>query len=430
MVDTFDPHLSCEKVKHAEDIEDYVLKEVSLDGEKRNPLLFETPYKTISSLGLQAMVNKKIEINDLIELREQPTIVECPVYVSHPKTWAGIGTLIESSENNIYSFKKIIKYNSYIGKLNPDVVVPTVVFNKNPFVERKTSTKRIYPPLNEEHFETFLQNIYTHSKNMLLVPDVKFGKRYNADIDEYKRIIAKFIEIFSERNNKPIFVPIQPTITNKAINNIIDFYREKKYSNIWIDYAGSALNETNQSGVRMILRALDKAFGDNYVVYHSLMKKELTTPIESDLAPSSDILSQFFGADFIGCTVKPWRYAGDQTEEKILQRGFKSIDHYNPTLDRSKSRIFDPDTYYYTYPSSHKDFVDWGINELDFVKKSTLINALNTSYKYQEIEKVKAECANNKKISPYIKAKKLFIENSQIYSNVIGETADVSWMEF
>lgn len=430
MVDTFDPHLSCEKVRRADDIKDYVVKEISLDGEKRNPIQLETPCKTLDSLGVQAIVEKKVKTPDFIKNKTTPLIVECPLYVSHPQTWKGIGRLIESSENDVSSFRKIIRFNSNLNSIKPDVIVPTVVFNKNPFIARKTLAGRTYQPFDEDNFETFLQNLYTHSKNLLLVPDVKFGKNFNTELYEYIRIITNFMDVLAERNKKPIFVPIQPTITKKAITEILEHYRKNKYSNIWIDYTGSALNEKHQSGVRMILRALDKAFGDDYVVYHSQMNKILTTSIDANEAPSSDILSQFLGADFIGCNVKPWRFVGEMKEQNLLDRGFKSVAHYNDVLLQSKARIFNPNTYYYHSPKAHQDYKNWKLNDHKIMNDVGIINALNTIYKFNEVEKVKEEYSGKKKISPYLKKKKLFIENNEIYDNIVGKVIDTSWMDF
>ena len=430
MVDEFDPHLSCERVRRADDIRDYVVKEIALDGEKRNTIQLTTPTKTLDSIGIQAIVDKKVATPEFIKNKTTPLIVECPLYVSHPQTWKGIGRMIESSENDVSSFRKIIGFNTNLNSIRPDVIVPSVVFSKNPFMKRVTSQGRVYQPFDEDNFETFLQNIYTHSKNLLLVPDVKFGKSYNTELDEYLRIISKFMDILSERNKKPIFVPIQPTITKKAITAILDYYKKNKYSNIWIDYTGSTLNEKHQSGVRMILRALDKAFGDEYVVYHSQMNKILTTSIESNEAPSSDMLSQFLGADLIGCYVKPWKYVEEMKEEDILQRGFKSVGQYEDVLRKSKARIFNPNTYYYHYPQTHQDYNKWKLNEHKIMNDNGIINALNTIYKFNEVERVKEECSASNKISPYIKKKKLFIDNNDIYNNIVGKTTDTSWMDF
>lgn len=429
MVDTFDPHLSCDKVHRARDITDYIMKEISLDGEKRNPIQLDTPSKTLDSVGVKAIVENKVKTPGLIKNKTSPLIVECPLYVSNPRTWKGIGRLIESSENDISSFRNMIKYHSKINSIKPDVIVPSIVFNKNPFLARKTSTGRTYEPFDEDNFETFLQNMYTHSKNMLLVPDVKFGKAFNTELDSYIQIISNFMDVLAERNKKPIFVPIQPTITKKAITAILEHYKKNKYSNIWIDYTGSALNEKHQSGVRMILRALDKAFGEDYVVYHSQMNKIMTTSIDADEAPSSDILSQFFGADFIGCNVKPWRYVGEMKEQGILDKGYKSVAHYNEVLLQSKARIFNPNTYYYHSPKTHLEFQNWKMNEHKIMNDIGIINAINTIYKYNEVEKVKEEYNDNNKIIPYIKKKKLFVDNFDIYNNIVGEVIDTSWME-
>ena len=235
--------------------------------------------------------------------------------------------------------------------------------------------------------------------------------------------------ILSERNKKPVFVPIQPTITKKAINSILEHYKINGFSNIWIDYTGSSLNEKQQSGVRMILSSLDKMFGDNYVVYHSHLKKELTTPVEAEFAACSDMLSQFVGADFIGCEIKPWRYAPEIKQEYVMQRGFSSIKQYQDTQIKSKARIFDPNSYYYYYPDKHSDFNNWKLNLHKILNDNSIIKSINDVYKYIEIENVKNEFDKNKKLKPYIKKKKLFIDNENIFTNIVGDVADTSWMD-
>ena len=147
MVDKFDPHLSCNNIKQASDMSDYKSKEISIESDRRKTILIETPTKTIDTNGIPAITEHKIKKPEF--LQDKSVIIECPLYVSHPGTWAGIERIIESSENDISSFRRIIRYNSGIQKIDPDIIAPSVVFSKNPFRERVTSLGKKYKPCRE-----------------------------------------------------------------------------------------------------------------------------------------------------------------------------------------------------------------------------------------------------------------------------------------
>ena len=92
------------------------------------------------------------------------------------------------------------------------------------------------------------------------------------------------------------------------------------YTNIWIDFDAKTCHGTYSSRLKTIIHLVDKIMGNsNATLYFSHIKKEILPNIQEDRAAASDILTQFYGADFIGTDREPWRRPqGDWNNDDTL----------------------------------------------------------------------------------------------------------------
>lgn len=434
MTDNFDPHITCEGIQKAKDISSYTTKEIVFDSTKTQMI---TPIKTMDMDGLTG------ETLPLYSSIKMPLILESALYVWHPQTWRSINDIIEGDLNDTTKLLKILSLKPNLYKRIPDTLATTsVVFSRHPFRERVSVSKyRVnkYPPLDRSNFETFLQDLYSYSRGMVLIPDIKIANipkkpplipktMRTIEIEEYLDIISEFTTILSEKNKKPIFVPIQTTLTKKAAKQILSFYKSMGYSNIWINFSAGEVWGRNLAGLRTILNVLDSTFGpEGYFVYCSHMKKEIAPNLVDNKTASSDMLSQFFGADIVGTNREPLRILSDEVdqEEYVIKKGFTSVNEYKKALQLHKARIFDPASYYYYKPTHHPSLSRGLFTIVDLVKSVTKNKAVDSFMKFKEVEQVKESYDKNKKIKGYLKEKALFKEREDILNEISGDKPTV-----
>ncbi|MCK5015617.1 MAG: hypothetical protein KAS32_00980 [Candidatus Peribacteraceae bacterium] len=429
MVDDFDPHINYLKTKPSSDLPGYSIRDLSLD----NYGEFQTPMKTFDMGGLSKetlFVYKNIQ-----ELK----VIEKPLFIWNSQTWSALSRYIESGYNRSEEFLNISKFKPTIYKQIPNsIIASSVVFNRDPFRERITvynNRKKVHPALDKDNFEMFLQNLYGYSRGFALVPDIKYGKISKntphipkatpiISFEDYKDTIDYFTQIFSERNNKAIFVPIQTTFGKKRLNKLVEHYKKNNYSNIWVNFNGAGMTDSTLGGFRMIVRALDNAFGkNNYCLYSSHIKKEVSNEFGNEISPSFDMLYQYFGGNIIGCN----RVGGKRPpDEEAIQKQMKKLGitdkaEYESMNLASKRRIFSPSTYYCHTPKTHPGLPKYSKDKRLVFSQEDLTNNLNKNIaidnllKYGEVESVKNYFANNNsKVKPYIGKKKMIVENKDI----------------
>lgn len=417
MTDIFDTHISYEKCEKAKDGLEYTKKNLSFDnGIVKN---ITTPIKTIDMDCLT-----KDSLPFLSRIKE-PLIFDQPKNIWHPQSYTSINEINEGYINDIQRFLNILSLKpSLYNKISNSIAVSSISFHRNPFKERITSNGRKYSPLNLDNFDTFLQNLYSYSKRMVLVPDINITRLpkqgYTITVDEYIELIEHFTTVLSDRNKKPILLPIQTNLTKKTTNKIIDFYCKNKYSNIWVNFSAGEVRGRNLSGFRIILNLLDKKFGKNYFIFCTHMKKEISPDIKDVKTASSDMLSQFVGGDVIGGTREPPRIIkeGDLTEY-IAKKGFSNKQEYIAANIIHKNRIFDSDSYYYINPYYHPNLPDiFSKNEiLHDLNKNKL---LNNFIRLNEVEKIKTIFDKDKKIKNHLKSKDIFSSNEDLANAILN----------
>lgn len=434
MVDDFDPHISYEHIERSKDLPGYVIREISLDSNLPHRRELVTPIKTIDINGINYSTEK------LIGSIKGTKILESPKFIYDQRTWKAIDDLIESISNETSNFLKIINLRPRIGEtIRGAYIVPSIAFNRNPFKDRISidshNIKRVHPPLDKDNFVTFLDNLYSYSSGLVLVPDIRISKipgiGPTIKPDEYIELISYFAEILSYRNNLPIFVPIQPSISNKSIKYIISNYKQKGYSNIWVNFSAGEVYGKNLAGLRSILRELDSKFGpDNYLVYYTHMKKEISPNIIDVKTPPSDMLSQFLNGDIIGASREPPRIPGkEKTTDDLEKQGFSSMSDYKTAVKLHKNRIFNPSTYYYHKITdfNQKEIEGYNLNELtDRIKNK----ALNDYIKFNELDNLKHVYETKGEIKSYLKKKDMFLENENIFNEIASQDQNYSLFEF
>jgi hypothetical protein len=420
MTDEFDPHLSCSDRKASKYLPGYISKLINFDSIKNYEI--KTPFKSVEANSLST------ETLPLFKKINGEIIFDNPKYVWNPQTYNAIHEMNEGYVNNTNRFLNIIGLKPTLTEgISNALYTNSVVFHRNPFEERLTiSSGKKYPPLDLENFETFLNNLYAYSKGLVSVPDINIAnipkKGYTITPEDYQKHIEFFINVLSSRNNKPIFVPIQTNLTQKATKEILEFYRSKKYSNIWVNFSGGEVRGRHISGFRSILNILDKQYPKkDYVLLCSHMRKEISPDVREDKVPASDMLSQFVGGDIIGGTREPAKgYSNEfDLDEYIQKKGFSNRIEYEKASLLNKSRIFDPNSYYYYLPNNYPA-MSTTFNKSYIQQNLDFSNAIDNIIKYHETEYVKKMFSDNKDLKIYLKNKKMFNESEDIYNDIVN----------
>lgn len=205
------------------------------------------------------------------------------------------------------------------------------------------------------------------------------------------------------------------------------------YSNIWINFNAGEVYGKNLAGIRAILRELDKSFGrDNYFIYYSHMKKELSPSIKDLQVPSSDMLSQFLCGDVIGANREPVRIMSDQKDNYFEKRGFSSKEEYAKALKLHKTRVFNPQTYYYYIISDQYNPNIGQYTSEDLINNKDINSIIDNYIKFREVENLKGLYESGKKIRNHLKEKQMFVDNDNIFHEIISsqETRPRSLFEF
>lgn len=450
MTDEFDPHISINKVKAASDHSGYVIKEYSDFGGYQN---VTSPIKAMDMGGLSSDTKRSFTFEE-----DEPPImlIEKPFSVDEARKWTAVKDLIEGDFNKTVEFSKLINLKPALCKeFSKASYFPSIVFSSSPFKARvavqldKEGSKKAgrrkyhvkkYESLDRDNFETFIQNIYAYSEGMVLVPDIMIREvqkvphrvakgTWTCTVEEYIENVSGFCEIMRKKNNKPIFMPIQPTFTSKAIDQIIEHYRKSGFSNVWVDFCGGEVYHGRLAGLRMILDRLNKAFGPTgYVVYYSHMKKEIPTQADftESTAPASDMLSQFVDADIIGAN-RNRRGGGDDNDQddQMKKHGITDRTEWLRLRALRRSRVFDPDSYYYCFPTKHPLLEDLNTAEEELTDPA-YVKAIDSRIKFDEVENVKRVCQDQMKVKPYTKKKKMFEDKKDVYKEIFEHTVQQS----
>ncbi len=410
----FDSHINIKSATSAKDCSTYLMKEIKLENLK---LSIETPYKIIEG--------KKINKNDISDYAKDivKPIFESGIFVSKQQSYSHLYNILE--ENKTSEIASFLGFRKSLLESNGSKTAVSFVFSRNPFVENvfgKDSKITKLPPMDKDNYEyTLLDHIHSASKALILSPDIKImrNNKKQIELDDYLKYIDNNLKILSEFNKTPIFAPIQIDINSKWQKKILAHYRKNGYTNIWINFNGSHIGGIYFTRVRTLCRYLKDIIGfKNVVLYESHIHREIKgvegADITNEKVIGSDILSQFFAADFIGVNRDPPPPPMDDSNikkiiNKLIQEGkIKDEKEYYEVLTLNKQRLFDPDSYYYYRVDKYPHNLSFDGNQLLNTKKNKLYNS---TLIYNEIEATKKKVREEKNIKPYIKNKKALEEN-------------------
>lgn len=431
MVSDFDPKISVLEFNKADDNDCCISKSLEISHKGRK---FVTPVKTIEG----RKINEK-SLKDFADVKRP--ILEVGKCVTMFDSWNRLHYLLEEAEMD-----KTSGLNDFLGirrKLwEPSLTEISFVFPRNPFVENVFPPSKKNPdkprkirPLERDSYRTLLDHIHACSKPFVLVPDIRIKEekgKATIGVEEYLKHIDESVEILEQFNNKPIFVPIQIQLTYKKINRILEHYKKRGYTNIWVNFNGSHIHGTYFGRVRTLLSYIDYVIGlSNVVLYYSHTKKESNTDPRLDKAISSDILSQFFGADFIGVN-RGGQGGGELTEEKlnelVAKYGYNTKEEYLEALNYHRNRLFDPTSYYYYKMSSYPNSLP-PKSEL-LIKHGEINKLFNSSVQNKEVDNTKQFLLENGCIEPYVSKKDGFIENKNILDEVVPRSTQKGIFEY
>ncbi|MFH1473745.1 MAG: hypothetical protein ABIE55_02525 [Candidatus Aenigmatarchaeota archaeon] len=344
--------------------------------------------KRFSISGLKEDFSKKtVDVNNITKtLYENTTELQKGEFIfQKSKTIKNIESVKEiiNQEDNT----KIKNYFGWRGWLKDKFTILTFTLDFNPF----DSIKKI------EDLSGFFQYYYSYSGKILFIPNIrrdkdifsngkKQGNREIINLDGYKKFVSQSFDFFSQKNNKPIFVPISLRFGIGKIEELIKFYLKNENFLFWIDFEGKAIDEAQTAKIREINRVLkdEKRFDETLIVFNN-MKREIRSNIKEDKSPASDVLGPLYGANIVGVDKEPARYFGPnfKPEEVIFEH---------------KARKFDEKTYYYKKTTDNK-----------FLTKHK--NVTNNSIELgNEFLKQRKYFLKKQEIENYIKTKEMIIK--------------------
>lgn len=422
-MDEFDSCINIDPLEKAKDCY-YTIKSLDLKG---NIKKIETPIKILNGRSInQTILNKAgISNNMIFEQSRVP-------YRSD--SWKRLNDIItESVDNSITEFNNFFNMKNDLSTDN--FTINSLVLPKNPFKSNKIKYKDEFieiKPLEKEEYHFLLDYIHASSSAFVLVPDIRITKDI-IDINEYLNLIDESVQILSERNSKPIFVPIQIQLKAKDFEKILSHYRKKRYTNFWINFNSRHIGGSNFARVRRLLRRLDNEIGlSKSVLYYSHMKKEVNPNIKKTYSIASDAISQFVGADFIGVNEVPASFVGKDYEEKIDQKiaagEFKDKNDYDQARVLNRTRIFDPNSYYYVNLEKYPYSLPFDNNTLK--QKTELNKFLNSVIISNEVARTNEFLKNNENLKFYLENKKCFNENAKILDSILEESRQSGILNF
>jgi len=354
-MEEYDPHLTVDPISSRLKHPDYCVRKITFDNLNRS---VETPFKVFSGKRLSSEI-----FNNYTSAIEEK-IVENGRYVKGYQSWNDLKYLLTDAGGNERNLK-LTSFFRIDQKLwdTQSLTTLSLVFPKNPYEQiviiNKTKgqeTKRYIDAFDETNFIFLLNFIYSRSKACVLVPDIKLFKDGISliSISEYLNHVDQCVTILSQWNKKSIFVPLQLDLPVKYIENILDHYTEKKYSNIWINFLAHQCDASYIANIRSIRTIINNKMKSlTPVLYYTHIQKEITPNILSEKVLASDILAQFNGADFIGINkgryddMPGFKSEGEKADYKnALELGIP-LDQYKLMKILHKNRLFDPNSYYY-----------------------------------------------------------------------------------
>jgi hypothetical protein len=413
----FDPHISVDHVSSTKDSA-YNIKELRFDNKN---IKIETPFKILDGKGITEEIAKKISPNVQIPIYETAKFIPARSMKTLFDAVTGENGDWISSLNDFFKIR-----TSLWNKTNNSL---SIIFRNYPLKDTNRFNDKT-TLLGNTEYTALLDYVYAASSLFLLVPDIVFdNKNPSFSLKEYLEFIDHSVDLFSQKNNKPIFVPIPIDIDPTRQSEILSHYFSKGYVNIWINFNSKQCDGIYSARLRILDNIIQSIYKDaNVVLYCSHLKKEITPVLTQPFSISSDIIPQFAGADIVGVTNnRPAGGSSDKSEEPYQKKGYDSKEEYNAVYQEHTHRIFDSSSYYYYYPGAYP----YG-NEIQPDIFSTIRsnkehnNLFNSVQLYDEFNTIRHEIAETQKIKPYLAMKNGISSDPALLNDLINTQTSFS----
>jgi len=412
-----DPHISIGEVRRAKDSEYCIRKDITID---HLNLSVNTPFKVLEgkNVNLESAVKVAKKVSNSVF--ESARVVG----MKH-SGWDELHYLVEEAhDDRIKGLNRFFGLRKDLSDAEP-LRVLSLVLMRNPFELQKFKTKKgpqTVPAFSKLNYTQLLDFLHVGSQAMVLSPDMNVPGQ---SINSYLRFVDRNMSDLNSMNNKPIFAPIQPQLTPTELDRILSHYKLEGYVNIWVNFNGSQLGGTYFARMRTLLKRIDKRFGlGNVTLYCTHVKKEATSNLKNDVVLSSDIMSQFFSADFMGVNYSRPRNIPKKTKEenknkKIADGEYLNEEEYDEDYKIHHTRVFDPRSYYYYKITKYPRQLPYSQETLT---GSAFNGLLNSSLLRMEVESMKSHLSQNDDfIKPYLKKKKGLRDNPSVIRKLAYE---------
>lgn len=420
----FDPHIDIHE--HIESRDGYFsIKDMSIG---KSIKYTQTPLKVFDAKKLNNEMGKVIKKN-----------IESPIFESWnnlrmPKVLKTLKESLEGSKRD--HIKYLDSFFNIRKKLWDDSnTVLSLNFQKNPFQRHEFKTKKevnghdvfvddYVDPISPESFDYLLDYIHSGSSSIILVPDIKFDEFTN--FEEYKDYIENTVDALSDYNSKPIFVPINISIPPTQLNELILSYKNNGYTNFWVNFGARQISNTQFARIRSLRRIIERHYSQTAPnIYFSHVKKESNPHILDEKVAASNIIGPFLGCDFLGINRNPIRFIPEEGKE-FYKNVFKNSAEERVARNLHKTRLFDPNTYFYyninRYPHNVNNLVS-DVSNLNL--KDEVINSMtNDIILNNELENAKSFISEFKSVNKYIKGKELFKEDKTLSKALINGSSE------
>ena len=388
-------HTSVEETVTCQDLPSITLKRINL-GRKE----IWTP---IRNVFLNSYVPKVVK-KEILSMRTKETIFEANRVVYMDKQYNSIKNALD--ENDDSKIRSLLRITEKLAKEGTSAVFSFSYFPQKKFANR---------------FEDLLDAIHAFSE-ILFVPHVRYGRSTKTameyDARSFCRYVDNAVKTFTEKNNKPIFVPFDLDFPANMRDEILSHYAKMGYTNIWVDFKGKGFDRRNTiRKMRTFWRNATKLFDENsknLVIYQTNLRRIPRGVLgENKIAPS-DFLGVFDYGDFVGAPFKGIIGAFDDPDY-WKKKGYRREEEFEEDLLRRATSIFDTGTYYYkpydlvNLENKHIEKIKKGIVKLEDRWKAELAaNSINGLLTHLETATLRKEILNHGKIVDYLEKKDFF----------------------
>lgn len=388
-------HTSVEETVTCQDLPSITLKRINL-GRKE----IWTP---IRNVFLNSDVPKVVK-KEILSMKTKETIFEANRVIYMGRQYNSIkSALDENDDSKVRSFLRVTEKLAKEGT--------SAVFSFSDFPQKKFANR----------FEDLLDAIHAFSE-ILFVPHVRYGRSTKTAIEydakSFCRYVDNAVKTFTEKNNKPIFVPFDLDFPASMRDEILLHYAKMGYTNIWVDFKGKGFDSRNTiRKMRTFWRNATKLFDEiskNLVIYQTNLRRIPRGVLgENKIAPS-DFLGIFDYGDFVGAPFKGIIGAFDDPDY-WKKKGYQSEEEFEQDLLRRATSIFDTSTYYYrpydlvNLENKHIEKIKDGIAKLEDRWKAELAtNSINGLLTHFETATLRKEILNSGRIVDYLEKKDFF----------------------